>query len=630
MKEEPKKRNNYRFSIKNIFIFFTLFLCMFLQQGQGEESPVLYQTKDLVPLWTATHGYISINNPEELQLDSRENRITYAFPIFNQPIDILTWEVTFRVKKKYNEDFRAGLGLAEMNLNNPKTYLEIGILKGNEIRANPIGFSPKMLFTVPEDQDIKISIQKGKITYGISVNNENFSTIPVAHLPHHLYPVIYIQSCSAVFKNMKLSLIEQEQKKTTSEINLPQLPTEKIAKQNYKTLPRIRLGEKNGKKVFVTGSNNELFVPRGFNHVVLEHGNSGWHALFNTNVYQSDKIDLVLKQISACGGNVIRVWAWGVQNEYGFISDQKEQILNEKYMHNFIDFLRKATEYNIYVIPILDEYPKYGNFETILTELHAQSDRDGLHVTGYNRQFFWDSFIKAKAIAIKQFIQYIKDTEPSLLSTVLAWCLQNEVFLMNSEGPFSTFTAEILLPDGSKGKVSTQEERQKVYDKTILYWANELTKAVKSVDPSALVTAGMWTSDAAGRKPASGLLFDGKDARFPPRPAILGGDEALLDFIDIHIYPWDNTSKVNPECHEQGFVKKPVIVGEYGVFQNVSVEQAKTMLIEFLQQAYHIGYVGDLYWVWDLSAIPEQTYSAVIEGFAQHVMQWNEWKQYFK
>ena len=282
MKEEPKKRNNYRFSIKNIFIFFTLFLCMFLQQGQGEESPVLYQTKDLVPLWTATHGYISINNPEELQLDSRENRITYAFPIFNQPIDILTWEVTFRVKKKYNEDFRAGLGLAEMNLNNPKTYLEIGILKGNEIRANPIGFSPKMLFTVPEDQDIKISIQKGKITYGISVNNENFSTIPVAHLPHHLYPVIYIQSCSAVFKNMKLSLIEQEQKKTTSEINLPQLPTEKIAKQNYKTLPRIRLGEKNGKKVFVTGSNNELFVPRGFNHVVLEHGNSGWHALFNT------------------------------------------------------------------------------------------------------------------------------------------------------------------------------------------------------------------------------------------------------------------------------------------------------------------------------------------------------------
>ena len=625
-----ENRNNYFCLIINIFILSTLFSFMCLPQGHSEEAPVSYQTKDLVPLWTATNGYISINNSEELQLEPKGNRITYAFPIFNQPINILTWEVTFRIRKKYNEDFRAGLGLAEMNLNNPKTSVEIGILKGNEIRANPFGFSPKMLFTVSEDQDVKISIQKGKITYGISVNNENFSTIPVTHLPPHLYPVIYIQSCSAVFKDMKLSLIEQEQKKTASELHLSQLSTGKIEKQNLKTLPRIRLGERNGKKVFVTDSNNELFVPRGFNHVVLEHGNSGWHALFNTNVYQPDKMDSVLRQISVCGGNVIRVWAWGTQNEYGFISNQKEQILNEKYMHNFIDFLHKATEYNIYVIPILDEYPKYAYFETILTEFHAQSERDDLHVTGYNRQFFWDSFIKAKAIAIKQFIQYIKDTEPSLLSTVFAWSLQNEVFLMNSEGPFSAFTAEVILPDGSIGKVSTQEERQKVYDKTILYWANELTKAVKSVDPTALVTAGMWTSDAAGRKPFSGLLFDGKDIRFPPRPAILGGDESLLDFIDIHIYPWDNTSKVNPECHEHGLVKKPVIVGEYGVFQNVSVGQAKTMLIEFLQQAYQMGYIGDLYWVWDLSAIPEQTYSAVGEGLAQHVMQWNEWKQYFK
>lgn len=630
MKKELKKRNNYIYSIINIFIFSILYFCMFLQQGQSEENLVSYQTKDLIPLWTATHGYIPVNNLEELQLDPKGNQITYAFPIFNQPIDIISWEVTFRIKKKDNDDFRAGLGLAEMNLNNPKISFEIGISKGNEIKANPIDFSSKTFFTVLENEDIKISVQKREQSYIISVNNENFSSIPVTNLPTSLYPVIYIQSCSAVFKNINLSFIKQEREKTNSKLNVPHPSTGKIEKQNLKILPRILLDEINGKKVFVKDGNHELFVPRGFNHVVLEHGNSGWHALFNTNVYQPDKIDSVLKQISACGGNVIRVWAWGTQNEYGFISNQTEQILNEKYMQNFIDFLRKATEYNIYVIPILDEYPKYGNFERILLQLHAQSDRDDLHVTGYNRQFFWNSFIKAKAIAIKQFIQYIKDTEPSLLSTVLAWSLQNEVFLMNSEGPFSTFTAEISLPDGSKGIVSTQEDRQKVYDKTILYWANELTKEIKSVDPTALVTAGMWTSDSAGRKPSNGLLFDGKDARFPPGPAVLGGNESLLDFIDIHIYPWDNTSRVNPECHEQGLVKKPVIVGEYGVFQNFSVEQAKTMLIEFLQQAYQMGYIGDLYWVWDLTAIPEQTYSAVTEGFAQHVLQWNEWKQYFK
>ncbi|MGC9053459.1 MAG: cellulase family glycosylhydrolase [Candidatus Hydrogenedens sp.] len=632
MKKGQKRQNNNLFFFKNIPIFFVLFTCVISLQGRGDESFVLYQTGDLVPFWTVTRGYMPINNSDELQLDPRGTHIAYAFPTFNQPIDIMLWEVTFQIKNKYNDDFCAGLGLAEMKMNNPRTSFEVGILKGNEIRVNPLNFSPKMSFTVPENEDIKISVQKENNSYDIRVNNKKFSIIPSIHLSSHLYPVIYIQSCSAVFKNFKLSLVkhEQKQKNTVYEPNLVRTTTQKIKEGTPKSLSRIRLGERKGKKVFFKTDNEEVFVPRGFNHVVLEHGNSGWHALFNTNVYQPDKMDLVLKQISECGGNVIRVWAWGTQNEYGFISNREEKLINEEYMNNFIDFLRKATLYNIYVIPILDEYPNFGNFETILMEFHAQSERDDLHVTGYNRQFFWNSFIKAKAIAIKQFIEYIKDTDASLLSTVLAWSLQNEIYLMNSEGPFSTFTAEVLLFDSSKGKVSTEEERQKIYDRVIIYWANELTKAVKSVDPTALVTAGMWTSDSAGRKPSCGLLFDNKDARFPPRPAIVGGEASSLDFIDIHIYPWDNTSKVNPECHEHGLVKKPVIVGEYGVFQNVSVEQAKTMLIEFLQQAYQMGYIGDLYWVWDLTAIPEQTYSAVIEGFAQHVLQWDQWKQYFR
>ncbi len=403
-------------------------------------------------------------------------------------------------------------------------------------------------------------------------------------------------------------------------------PAEKISNP----IPRIQLAEKHGKKVFVKGNTGELFVPRGFNHVVLEHRTSGWHALFNTNVYNPQEIETVLEKIAECGGNVIRVWAWGTQNEHGFLSNKEGIILNVEYMNNFIDFLRKATQYHIYVIPILDEFPKYGNFEKTLSTLHSQSDKDDPQVTGYNRQFFWQSLITAKAIAIKHFIQYIKDTDPSLLSTVLAWSIQNEVFVKNTEGPFSSSSSvEITLPNGKKMNVSTKEERQSVYDEVVLHWANELTKAVKSVDPHTLVTAGMWTSDSAGRKPISGLLPDGKDNRFPPRPSILGGDACLLDFIDIHIYPWDNTSRVNTECHEHGMVKKPVIVGEYGVFQNVSVDQAKTMFVEFLHQAYMLGYIGDLYWVWDLTAIPEQTYSAVTEGIAEYVMHWNGWKQYF-
>ncbi len=612
-------------------IFLFLFSCVFFMHGQGEEYPISYQSQDLVPLWTVSNGNMPINNPEKLQLEPRVNRITYAFPAFNHPIETVSWEVTFQIQEKYGKNFRAGLGLAEMKLNSPKPAFEVGITEDNIIKVNPIGYSPKMTFRVPEKSEIKISIRKEEKVYRITVNNQGFSFVPIIHGQISLCPIIYTQSCSTIFKDMNLTCIKKEQKVTYKIAEpTPIKPTiEKTEEENITSLPRIRLEEINGKKVFVRGDKNEICVPRGFNHVVLEHRDSGWHALFNTNVYKPDEIENVLKQMAECGGNVIRIWAWGTQNEFGFLSDKPNPILNIEYMNNFIDFLRKATKYNIYVIPILDEYPKWGNFKSILTALHAQSENDDPHVTGYNRQFFWKSFIQAKAMAIQYFIQYIKDTDPTLLSTVLAWSLQNEVFVMNSEGPFSTLSAEIQLPNGTQGKVSTQEERQKVYDQIVVYWANELTKSVKSIDPDVLVTVGMWTSDSAGRKPTNGLLFDGKDARFPPRPSVLGGSECLLDFIDIHIYPWDNTSKVNRECHEYGLVKKPVIVGEYGVFQNVSIEQAKTMLIEFLQQAYELGYVGDLYWVWDLTAIPEQTYSAVTEGLANYVMHWDGWKKYF-
>ncbi len=140
----------------------------------------------------------------------------------------------------------------------------------------------------------------------------------------------------------------------------------------------------------------------------------------------------------------------------------------------------------------------------------------------------------------------------------------------------------------------------------------------------------MWTSDAAGRLPCSGLPHDGKDPRIPARPSVLGGENSLLDFIGIHIYPWDGTPKVDSVCHEHGLVKKPEIVGEYGVFPPVPIEEAKEMMLKMLSQAYKLGYVGDLYWVWDLRDVPGQTYSAVEYGLCKYLMEWNGWRTYFE
>ncbi|HOV33562.1 MAG TPA: hypothetical protein PLX23_09390 [Candidatus Hydrogenedens sp.] len=613
--------------LKTKQLFLIGYILFLISSAYSDDGRLTYYPKDLIPLWTVSAGYAPLINQDTLQLVSWENHISYAFPAIGEFVDTLSWEAKLQIQKKNKDTFRTGLALVSISLNVPHPFIEVGITKDNAIEVFPNEYSPSTQTKISDESEVKISIQRKEDKFDIRINDQLLTEIPANQ--NHLLPALYAQSCTTNFKDFQLTVSKVE--KVKAETSLEPIPIKPVAttSKTDKSLPRIRLGEQDGKKVFVKATDNSLFVPRGFNHVVLEYRNSGRHALFNTNVYNPDEMESVLKKMEECGGNAIRVWAWGVQNEHGFLSTKENEILNVDYMNNFIDFLRRATAHNIYVIPILNDYPDMGYFEKAMVSLHEQSATDDLHVTGENRQIFWQSFIQAKVIAMKYFIQYIKDTEPFLLSTVLAWSLQNEVFLMNCEGPFSTFTGEITLPDGSKGLVSTQEKRQEVYDRTILYWANALTKEIKSVDSEALVTVGMWTSDAAGRKPTAGLLFDNKDARFPPRPSVLGGKDSMLDFIDIHIYPWDNTSRVNLECHEYGLVQKPVIVGEYGVFQNVSVEQAKIMLIEFLQQAYKMGYISDLYWVWDLTEVPGQTYSAVKEGLAQYVIQWSDWKQYF-
>lgn len=172
--------------------------------------------------------------------------------------------------------------------------------------------------------------------------------------------------------------------------------------------------------------------------------------------------------------------------------------------------------------------------------------------------------------------------------------------------------------------MAVMEDRQACYDDAILYAANAFAKAVKEAEPEALVTAGMWTSDAHGRPPFNGLPHDGKDQRICPRPSVLASAESRLDFLDIHIYPWDGTSTVRPEAHEHNAVAasgKAVLLGETGVFKDKTPEQARGMLREMIEQAYGMGYAGHLMWAWDLTMVPGQTWSAVEEGLGAFAMQ---------
>ncbi len=384
-----------------------------------------------------------------------------------------------------------------------------------------------------------------------------------------------------------------------------------VRRPPIKPLPRLSV-DANG---FFIKATDERFIPRGFNHTVLA---KHWHATFNTDVYRHDSMENVLAEMHRIGANVIRVWIWGRQGDTGFTGSKKSQGLDGAYMENVVDFLRLAARYQIYVIPILDETPHNAYYDALMVDPAHEVNPD---VGGYNRQYLAQGPIAAKRAAIADFVRCIKESDPGLINTVLGWSLANEVFVNYTDGPFSPGEGEALTANGKRYDMTAKEQRQACYDEGITHWANQLASAIKEIDPEALVTAGMWTSDASGRTPVNGLMSDDKDPRVPPRPSALGGPNSLLDFIDVHIYPWDGTSKVRPDMHERELVTKPAIVGEYGVFKDKTPNQARTMFREMLEQAYAIGYHGDLFWVWNLVGVPGQTWSAVEEDLGAYVMQ---------
>ena len=368
------------------------------------------------------------------------------------------------------------------------------------------------------------------------------------------------------------------------------------ASAEAKVLPLPRIGVRRNPGApgeFYRCDTGEPFLPKGFNHTVLERGATGWHATFNVGVYDPAKMDATLRAMAAAGANTIRVWAWGTQNASGFTGAPDSQGLNPAYMEDFLDFLRRSGRAGVYVVPILDETPHNPSYNAVAAQAEPVSG-DG-PIRGYNRNYLSPGPLAAKAAAAADFVRYIRDADPVLLNTVLGWSFANEVFVNNTQGPFDLSAGTVVTASGRAYDMAEDARRQACYDETIVHWANTLATAVKEVDPNALTTAGMWTSDAHGRPPVNYLHADGKDPRVPPRPSVLAAPECRLDFLDIHVYPWDGTSRVNRDAHEADAViaaGKPVLVGEYGVFKNKTAAEARIMMRDMVEQAVSFGYRG--------------------------------------
>lgn len=373
-------------------------------------------------------------------------------------------------------------------------------------------------------------------------------------------------------------------------------------------LPRIATRLREGTLgEFCVKTTGERFFPDGYNYTVLANN---WHATFDTDVYDPAKMEAALAAMEAAGSNCIRVWSWGrATRETSFCGAQSDRGLNPQYMANYVDFLRRCTAHHIYVVAMVDEYPRNAWYDWVDRENTAPDDE--LMVRGYNRQYLTSGLIAAKAQALRDFITYIKNADPNLLPTVLAWAFCNEAFVDAKLGPFDQEEGLVTCANGKTYDMADFDQRQACWDQGIVHWAKALDTVVKELDPEAMTTVGMWTSDAQRRAPYNGIDPTSgavQDQRFCPRPSVLAAPECNINFLDIHVYPWrgPEAALFDETPHEWAALKqlgKPVLVGEYGAFTHQSPEPGPAMqvVLGIRQESLAHDYAGLLFWTWNLS-----------------------------
>lgn len=324
--------------------------------------------------------------------------------------------------------------------------------------------------------------------------------------------------------------------------------------------PLTRIKTCPGSPAYFCTSSGSVFSPSGMNYTQTKVmvwqtmdglGNSTTstvesHATLYVNNYNPTNVQNMLNQLANDGYKFIRVMIepQGVGTEqntsntyYGIggprvIGANHFNGLYKPYLNNFIDLLSRANLKGIYVIPTLNYLPD-NDYYYLGRSSKPQDANGNLYIDNVNLLYMTTAWIDKKKEYVTNFLTYIKNTNPDLLSTILAVDLQNEINVVTNAPPF-TRTDVVPTADGGSYNMSIDSQRQQAVDANFVNWANQLIVAGKAVDPSALFTASVFTFHAIGLNNGPNGVHSASDPRYPARPDSLS-NYSNLSYIDMHV-----------------------------------------------------------------------------------------------
>jgi hypothetical protein len=390
-------------------------------------------------------------------------------------------------------------------------------------------------------------------------------------------------------------------------------------------LPRIESTTPAGQRLghLRVAGTEQRFIPRGANYIRLTeftlNGNPvQYHSTFEPGRYDASRAENTLAALRHDGYNTVRVFidpgnieAANAGHPHGLgrgVGDWDP--LYEPYMDNVADFVRRAGTHGIYVFMSLDLFPQNEYY------YQQTGSVDPSHVDGWNLFYLHAGFQQAKASYLANFVDALRARiGDAAMSTILAYALDNEAFVLGDKAPFSRASGMVNTAAGSFD-MAVPAQRQQAQDANFVEYARKMADTIRAKDPATMITMGAFTYHAVGKSGPAGLPVrcdtncqPGVDYRYPARLSSLT-QWANLSFVDLHVYPDGTTGSLDRNLNsiEWTAVRGPVIIGEYGAFKHwyPSIITAAYAMRDLQVATCSRGLAGWLFWTWDTTETADQ------------------------
>lgn len=355
------------------------------------------------------------------------------------------------------------------------------------------------------------------------------------------------------------------------------------------------------------------FRPRGANYIRLataEKSHGAYHSTFEPGHYDPADAQAVLDGMQkASGYDTVRVFVDSGDGFYdhGLITgtDQPDG-LDQAYLDNFADFVRRATEHGIYVLPTLEAFPLNPHYVDIINRVDGGAPNPA--IAGNNQWYMDAGFIEAKKEYLRNFVTEMKKRLGAGTTGILAYSMSNEAFWETTKAPLNRTTGTFTGPDGVSYDMTKPDRRQQAADASMVLAANAAVAGVREADPDALTTIGFFTPHAVGVAGYDGFsspCVDHPACRYPGRPAAVAY-WSNIDFIDLHTYPGTLPLAQDLATAEVSEIHKPYVLGEFGALKETfpDVTKAAYAMRDLQVASCGLGAQGWLFWTYDTDLVP--------------------------